>query len=69
LINLGEKGLLVFLQLFLQPLGIRQVQRQQFFIPVKLIGDCTLSYLHPASLEFLMDLGNATLFLIAQRPD
>ena len=64
-----QNHLLLFLEPRLEPLRICQVQRQQFFITIQLIGHRALSYLHPSPLQLLVDLRDAALLLLAQHPD
>ncbi len=60
--------LFLFLQSFLQPLLIGQMQRQQFFIPVELIGDRALCHLEPQPSQLLVNLRDTPLLLIPQCP-
>jgi len=64
-----QDHLLVSLEPRLEPLRICQVQRQQFFIAIELIGDCPLGHLEPSSQQFLVNLRDTALLLIPQRPD
>ena len=51
-----------------QPFFVRQMQCEQFFIAIELIGHRALCHLEPSSQQFLMNLRDAALLLIAQRP-
>lgn len=61
----GQDDLLLLSQTLLQAFRVCQVQRQQFFIAIELIGHSAAGDLDPSPLQFLMDLRNAPLFLIA----
>ena len=52
----------------LEALDIRQMQREQFFIAIELIGHATLGYLESPAHQFLMNLRDTALLLIAQHP-
>ena len=61
-----QDHLLLSLEPLLEPLGIRQMQRQQFFIAIELIGDRALCHHHSSLQEFLVDLRDTALLSVAQ---
>lgn len=56
------------LQLLPQPLVFGQVQRQQFFMAIELIGHRTLGYLETLPEQLLVNLRDTALLLRTQRP-
>src|SRR5260221_2717386 len=63
-----QDHLLLFFQLRAQPFFIRQMECEQFFITIELIGHSALGHLETASQQFFMDLWDAALLPIAQHP-
>src|SRR5258707_342568 len=65
----SQNHLLLFRQSFLEPSGIGEMQRHQFFRAVELIGYCPLRQMKTSPEQFFMDLGEAPKLAIAQRPN
>src|SRR5258708_22297279 len=65
----SQNHLLLFRQSFLEPSGIGEMQRHQFFRAVELIGYCPLRQMETSPEQFFMDLGEAPKLAIAQRPN
>src|SRR5947209_11121442 len=61
-----ENHLLLFPEPLPQPLRICQVQREQFFISVELIGHGSLGYHQSSSEQVLVDLRDTALLLVPQ---
>lgn len=61
-----QNPLLLVLQPLLQPLGIREMERQQFFIPIELIAHGALGHVHTSPHQFLVDLWDTALLLVPQ---
>src|SRR5579859_1613701 len=65
----SQDHVLLSLESLFEPLPLCQTHCQQLFITVELIGHTALGNLEPSSQQLLMDLGDTTLFSIAQCPD
>ena len=63
-----QKHLLLVREPLLQPLLIGQMQREEFFIAIELICYGALGHFESSSHQFLMNLWDTALLLIAQHP-
>src|SRR5437764_1233393 len=61
-----QNHLLLVREPLLQPLLIGQMQREEFFIAIELIGDGARGHFESSSHQFLMNLWDTALLLIAQ---